>query len=39
VSGKRTATLNRYRDMAKTLAFEGHIAWAEGDAITAVEPQ
>jgi hypothetical protein len=29
LSGKRTATLNRYRDMAKTLAFEGHIAWAE----------
>ena len=21
--------VNRYRDMAKTLGFEGHIAWAE----------
>jgi hypothetical protein len=24
---------DRYRDMAKTLGFEGHIAWGRGDAV------
>ena len=27
---------DRYRDMAKTLGFEGHIDWAEGDAMKRV---
>ena len=30
---------DRYRDMARTLGFEGHIAWAEAMAMTAVDPE
>jgi hypothetical protein len=29
----------RYREMAKTLGFEGHMNWAEAMAMTAVGPE